>query len=162
MRFYLAPKNRVLPLVSVAAIVVLALIGLGSPSAQSRIIDSASPADRDWCAEATSLAFPKTPASGKLRGQAFTVETAAILGKKLMLRQGKDFFANHEIEIYFRTEDLEGKSFSVSPTDDMFHSFNIISSLCSPGQTAPSMDTINKGYGLRIQFGKRQGNLLPG
>lgn len=129
----------------------------------TEIIDSTNPADREWCAQAANLAFPNNPAAGKLRGQAFVVENAAILGRKLMFRQGKDFFANREIEIYLpKSNDFEGKSFSVSPTDDMFHSFTLVTSLWTPEQMAPNMTNFPKGYGLRLQFGKRRGNLLPG
>lgn len=119
-----------------------------------------------WCAPAASLPFPKSPASGKLDGQDFLVDSAGFdlnNNHQLVLRQGKHFFADREVNIWLKNnhEDYEGKTIVVVPSSDMFHSLTVIMSRCLTGK-APDSKMFTKGYGMRLQFGKKQGNILPG
>ena len=53
-----------------------------------------------WMADISRAEIPKKPASGKLHGEAFTLERAELQGGVLSLRQGQEFFADLEFKLF--------------------------------------------------------------
>ena len=113
-----------------------------------------------WTLELTNVTIPEAAASGAIHDKAFTVEHATISGGNLMLRMGRSGPIELGLNIYFfshQPEELIGKSAEVKPTDS----------------TAPRVvlrwteaqresKTFHNGYAMKIEFGAKTGNAIPG
>ena len=144
-----------------------------------------------WMADCSKAAIPNKPAAGMIHGAKFVVEkvelsggSSSVGGSKmdhgtyfLKLRQGKEFFADREFTIFIATklgDKLDGKSFT-GRSGFAFDQPGAIKvgnvtyppiqgvqmSWKPPKETLPKTDITSK-YTLRLQFGQKQGNKLPG
>ncbi len=119
---------------------------------------------QNWAFAAKDQDYPKTPASGKIRGVPFKVEGAELSSNGILtLRQGKDFFADREFKIFLfgnKNPSYENTSY-VSPSDMGAH---VHVSYKTAGKDLPKTDMyFSKDYGMKLQLGKVQANkTIPG
>ncbi len=117
-----------------------------------------------WTMNLSNVNTPVTPASGRIHGEAFLVETAKMENNILTLRQGKDFFPDRAVTIFMflkKGEALEDRTFNIS-TDHGFGAPHIHMKWRDEGKKAPETKIFMKEYALRLQFKERENGALPG
>ena len=118
-----------------------------------------------WIEDVTKAKAPDTPAKGKIKGTDFTVEKATLQGGGiLVLRQGKEFFADLELMIFTFEHDeekLPGKTFKfdAAPVGASPH---IHMKWRENGKNIPSSKVFMSKYSLTLEFGKPTKKGLPG
>lgn len=113
-----------------------------------------------WTLELTNVTIPEDMASGAIHGMAFTVEHATISGGNLTLRMGHSGPVELGLNIYFfskQPEELIGKSAQVTPADSRAPRVVLH---WTEGQREST--TFHNGYAMKIQFGAKLGNAIPG
>jgi tetratricopeptide (TPR) repeat protein len=117
-----------------------------------------------WTMDLSTVTTPVTAASGKIHGEAFTVETAKVENNILTLRQGKDFFPDRALTIFMflkKGEGLEGRTFNIS-ADHGFGAPHIHMKWRDGGKQAPETKIFMKEYAMRLQFKEKENGALPG
>ena len=112
----------------------------------------------------SSAETPATTASGKIHGKNFTVEKATIQNDILILRQGKDFFADLEVIIFLflkKGEELQGKVYNISK-DQKSWAPHIHMRWKEGGKNLPVPKIFTSGYAMRLEFGNKENGTLPG
>ena len=107
---------------------------------------------------------PVGSAVGKIHGVDFDVEQAAIANGILTLRQGSDFFPDYAVLVFLflkEGETAEGRTFNITK-EQGFGSPHIHMKWKQKGQNTPKTEIFMKDYTMRLQFGKREDNVLPG
>ncbi len=110
------------------------------------------------------LHIPEIIASGKIHGEDFTVENAKINAGILTLRQGEDFFADHEVMIFLflrEGEKPDGRTFHVSKENNVSVP-HIHMKWKEKNENIPETETFVKDYVMRLELGAREGGKLPG
>ncbi len=110
------------------------------------------------------LHIPESIASGKIHGEDFTVEKAKINAGILTLRQGEDFFADHEVMIFLflrEGEKPDGRTFHVSKENNVSVP-HIHMKWKEKNENIPETETFVKDYVMRLELGAREGGKLPG
>ncbi len=103
-------------------------------------------------------------AGGKIHGVDFQVEQAGIANGILTLRQGSDFFPDYAVLVFLflkEGETAEGRAFNITK-EQGFGSPHIHMKWKQKGQNPPKTEIFMKDYTMRLQFGKRNDNVLPG
>ncbi len=119
----------------------------------------------EWVKDATAVKTPKAPARGMIQGRQFTVEKATISDSGiLVLREGKEFFADLELMIFTFEHDeekLPGKTFrfDVAPLAKSPH---IHMKWREDGEGVPSSEVFMSKYSLTLEFGQPTKEGLPG
>jgi tetratricopeptide (TPR) repeat protein len=117
-----------------------------------------------WSMDLRNVGIPVTPATGKIHGEAFIVETAKVENNILTLRQGKDFFPDRAVTIFMflkKGEQLEGRTFNIS-NDHGFGAPHIHMKWRDGGKNIPETKIFMKEYAMRLQFKKKENGALPG
>jgi hypothetical protein len=116
------------------------------------IVDASCPA---------TVTIPQSNVIGKIHGQRFQLEKAAFNANSILeLRQGKEFFPDLGLVIFlFTSGPLDGKRFAYEAGGDNPH---IHVKWRKTGATIPETDIKTDNYQLQLQFGQRQGSMLPG
>ena len=112
-----------------------------------------------------SAEIPGTPASGTIRGQPFTVEAANVNRVTFELRQGKDFFPDASLKFFLflkAGEQVDGRKFIISPADTRGMKPHIHVARREGPNRAPKTEIATSNYALRLEFGERQGDKIPG
>ena len=133
-----------------------------NPKTSSRAIPHTSRAG--WTMDLSHVTIPGTAASGRIRGEAFRVETAKVENNILTLRQGKDFFPDRALTIFMflkKGEALEGRTFNIS-IDHGFGAPHIHMKWRDGGKKAPETKIFMKEYAMRLQFKEKENGALPG
>lgn len=106
-----------------------------------------------------------TPVAGTVHGRRFTPDKVTLENGVLTIRQGKDFFADLEVQIFL--QDLEkgavpeGKSITITSDDGI--SQGIFVKWREKGKEIPEVAHTWNGYTLRLSFGKEETKgVLPG
>jgi len=103
-------------------------------------------------------------ATGKVHGVDFKVEKAIIQNGNLVLRQGKEFFADQEINITTFMgpgKSLDGKRFTVKP-DSKSGNPHVSMKYKVEGSTFPKTESFFKGYTMNLEFGTVSDGVMPG
>jgi tetratricopeptide (TPR) repeat protein len=117
-----------------------------------------------WTMDLRHVAIPARAASGKIHGEAFSVESAKLENNILTLRQGKDFFPDRALTIFMflkKGEALEGRTFNIS-ADHGFGAPHIHMKWRNGGKKAPETKIFMKEYAMRLQFKEKENGALPG
>ena len=116
-----------------------------------------------WVADVATAQIPSTPAIGSIAGEPFTVERAVIENGILSLRHGGGVFAEHEFTLFLflNGRSAAGRNFQVKP-ESSFGSLHVHMKRLPKNQKLPETQIFITGYGLRLEFGERAGNELPG
>ena len=107
---------------------------------------------------------PAGAASGKIRGVNFKVEEAGIANGILTLRQGSDFFPDYAILIFLflkEGEKVDSRTFNITKGQG-FGSPHIHMKWKQKDQNTPKTEIFMKDYTMRLEFGKRENETLPG
>jgi tetratricopeptide (TPR) repeat protein len=111
-----------------------------------------------------NIKISASTASGKIHGKNFKVENAKVENGILTLRQGKDFFPDLAVTIFLflkKDENIEGKTFNISK-DHGFGAPHIHMKWKPENKNIPETKIFMKNYVMRLEFGKKEGNSLPG
>ncbi len=117
-----------------------------------------------WKADLTGVRAPDKPATGKVAGKAFTLQSATFSNGILTLRQGKDFFADRQFMIFLLPkpgEEFEDRLIEVAASGG-FGSPHIHMSYRAGPDTMPKTEMFMQGYAMRIYFGRPKNGKLPG
>jgi len=122
------------------------------------------PGRAKWREKLDGVTIPEENAYGMIHGQRFQLQDAILDNGILTLRQGKNFFADREIKIFtFKSsnESLYGAHFEAS-TDKKYGVPHVHLSWMEKGKNLPKIKIYSGGYAMVLQFGQRQGDVLPG
>ncbi len=142
-------------------------------SSTSSNVNPAEQAKKDasalWCAKALDMDYPRTPAAGKIHGQPFKVQGAEISSQNILtIREGNDFFADRQFVIFLFDVDGQpdkkqilvknGEPVSGKSKAHIHMGYKVA------GKDLPKTEMFfpSDGYGLKLSFGQRKGDLLPG
>jgi hypothetical protein len=117
-----------------------------------------------WRSDLTKVRAPDKPATGKIAGQPFRIEGAQLRQNTLTLRQGKDFFADRQVTIFFFPKEgdkLQDRVIDI-PTSARLGSPHIHMSWMTPGKSIPTTEIFMQGYVMRVYFGKPKAGKLTG
>ncbi len=130
-----------------------------------------SPADTKkeatWLEELTDVAIPKTKATGKIHGNAFTIQRAEIQQGTLTMRQGSGFFADLEWKLFLFAPEisrLEGHFLNIDTedTEAVKNMPHVYMSWKEGGKDLPKTKTWTGGYVIQLRFGHVTNGKLPG
>ncbi len=133
------------------------------PPAQIEPIETAATTG-GWTTDLAAMEFPETPAAGKIHEDTFTCEKARFEKGILTLRQGQEFFADHELMIFLFTKEgevLEGKVFRISQSSTGQRP-HVYKKWKQPGKNLPDQTSYTSGYVMRLEFGTIEDGKLPG
>ncbi len=108
--------------------------------------------------------IPDANLHGTIRGRKFQCEKAVLENNILHLRQGKDFFADLEIVVFFflkENETLENRIFDVS-SDKKSGNPHVHIKWKEESEGMPKTEIFMKGYSMRIEFGANNEGRVPG
>ena len=116
-----------------------------------------------WRENVQEVKIPPVPAFGMIHDEPFHLQDAKLDHGILTLREGKKFFADREIKVFFLSQDVsfEGKSFAVS-SDKKFGVPHVHMGWMDPARGVPQIKIFTGGYSMKLRFGQREGNVLPG
>ena len=144
-------------------VVPMLATGAPRPTADKPTADSSV----GWTLDLDKMKVPDKPAAGKWMGGDFAVEKVQLNpGGVLILRQGKEFFADADAKIFLflkQGESLEGKSYVIGATSKPGESRpHVHFARKGPGDKLPKGSSTVNGYAMRLEFGKAKDGKLPG
>jgi hypothetical protein len=100
--------------------------------------------------------IPDKPVTGRLKGKAFTPERIEIEGNRLILRTGKDFFADQEIQIFLDNQGKlsEGIKLTVKPSQKWADGIPSLHVSTRGKNNTPDTKFINDKYSMTLELGK--------
>ncbi len=183
-----ASKNWAKPLITIAVLAIIAAIGwfgFAAPmlkekaakeqaekDAIARVEADRKKAEADaeaerraravWTLDLAVAKLVNKPASGKLHGVNFTMESASLQKGVLSLRQETGSVRQFAMSIPLKPgESLPGKSFEVTTTESN-HIPQIVMSWKDDAAKPPSIQRHKSGYALKLEFGQPADSKLPG
>jgi hypothetical protein len=126
-------------------------------------VKPARPADPRVTTDPMSVTIPDAPVSGTVWGKDFKVDAATIGPAGFELRQGKGFFADLSIRVVLFNrpgELLDGRKFAVSSQARPGAGMTVW--ISRKQNNTPETQAIMSNLALRLEFGERKGNKLPG
>ncbi|MDB6112132.1 MAG: hypothetical protein JWR69_3882 [Pedosphaera sp.] len=133
-----------------------------APSAISSV--EAKPTNTLWTLDLSSVQIPHQPATGKIHGADFTVDSVTCEDGRVTLVQGAAAPADRGVLIFLimkSGETLEGRAFHVSSTNTS-RSPQIQMFWKDAGQTTPKLEKYTNGYAMKLEFGTAINGKLPG
>lgn len=140
-------------------------------SAQSR---AAAPAETEttdtepdgsgWTMKLAGVAIPSSAVTGRIHGQPFKLEKVTLENGGLNFVEGKDFFADREVDVVLfenNTAKLSGRTFVV-PKEEFGTTPHIWMKWKEEGENAPKQRAFMDRYVMRLEFGKLAAGKLPG
>src|ERR1043166_256174 len=137
----------------------------GSPTQPAPTPVAPRPVDPKVTTNPLTAQIPDTFISGTVRGRDFKPDSVTITSSGLVLKQGKEFFPDLSVTLFLRAgagEILDGRKFAIGPqaTPGVAYSIHVARKESKGG--VPSTEIVNGNYALRLEFGTRQGNKIPG
>jgi hypothetical protein len=108
--------------------------------------------------------IPSGPVTGRIQGQPFKMEKATLENGWLKFLEGKDFFADREMDVVLFENDpakLSGRTFTV-PKEESGGNPHIWMKWKEKGGNVPKQRNFMERYALRLEFGKLSNGKLPG
>jgi uncharacterized membrane protein YjgN (DUF898 family) len=143
-------------------------MAFGQPLALSKLNEleggSSATGGPGWKMDLKGVSIPAGPASGMIHGDPVTIDKAILEHGILTLRDGKDSFPDHAFMIFLflkKEESFENGIFEYS-TESGFGSPHIHMKWKEAGKDLPETKVWMRGYPMVLQFGKRNGNEVPG
>jgi hypothetical protein len=119
-----------------------------------------------WCSGAISQDFPKKAAAGVLHGQPFTVQGAELSSNNILtLRQGTGFFEDRGVKVFIFGPQtaLDGEQIFIKPGESPKRGAHVHMSWKGTKEIPETKIFVdNDGLGMKLAFGRRKGNTLPG
>jgi DNA-directed RNA polymerase subunit RPC12/RpoP len=109
--------------------------------------------------------IPDAPIAGKVRGRDFKPDAVAITGSGLTLKQGKEFFPDASVTLFLRFgagEILDGRKLAIGPQAQPGVAYSIHVARKETKSGVPNTEIVTGNYAMRLEFGTRQGNKIPG
>ncbi len=134
-----------------------------TPPAQGETTDT-EPDGSGWTMKLTDVKTPSGPAAGRIHGRSFKTEKVTLENGFLTFAQGKDFFADLEMDVVVFENDpakLSGRTFTV-PKAEFGINPHIWIKWKQPGRDLPEQRNFMERYALRLEFGGLSGGQLPG
>ncbi len=158
---------RFLPLLA-----LIALVGCGQSSTAppNPLPVGSAPSVPDPVAKAghemdpTKHAIPKAPVAGMLGGKPFTPDRVVFENKGLVFRQGKDFFADLQISMFFADyKPAEVMKLTIEPSQK-WHKSPVPSLHLSTraGDDLPKVEFVTDGYALTLELAPRVNGKIAG
>jgi hypothetical protein len=122
-----------------------------------------TPDGRGWTLDLARAEIPSSPVTGRIQGQPFKMEKVTLEGGWLKFVEGKDFFADREMDVVIFENDtakLSGRTFTMPKKE--FGVNPHIYMKWKEGGKAPRQSSFVGGYALRLEFGTLSGGKLPG
>ena len=135
--------------------------GMGPAEAETT---ETQPDGSGWTMQLAGAEIPAAPVSGRIHGQPFKLEKASLENGWLKLAEGKDFFADREMDIVVFENDvtkLSGRTFTV-PKQEFGSNPHIWMKWKEPGGNLPKQKAFTDRYAMRLEFGELAGDTLPG
>jgi hypothetical protein len=132
--------------------------------APSVLLEKAAPLPTSlWVQDLTQAPIPSAPARGAIDGEPFNIERVTLENDVLTLRQGTGVFADHEFSLvlFMNGRSPAGRNFQVRP-DTSLGALHVHMKRLAKGQKLPQIQSFMNGYSLRLEFGERVGNEIPG
>ena len=128
--------------------------------------DAAAEAERRaravWTLDLATAKVVEKPASGKIHGVNFSVESKLIQKGQLVLRQDNGSMRLFAFTIPMKPgEGLMGKSVVIT-SDETNHLPQVVMSWKDDGSKTPGIVTFKKGYAMKLEFGQPADGKLPG
>ncbi len=117
-----------------------------------------------WAMNLAGVEFPSGAVTGRIQGQPFKMEKVTLQGGWLKFSEGKDFFADREMDVVLFENDvirLSGRTFTV-PKKEFGTNPHIWMKWKPEGENAPKQRCFTDRYALRLEFGQLSGGKLPG
>lgn len=109
--------------------------------------------------------IPDSPVAGLLRGVAFKPDAAVINGHGFQLKQGNDFIPDASLNFFLflkPQEKLEGRTIVVTNSTRFYMKPHIHVGRKEEARGVPRTEIVSDNYVMRLEFGERQGEKLPG
>ncbi len=126
--------------------------------------DAETTGETMWKPDLADAEIPAENLHGIIRGRKFQCEKAVLENNILHLRQGKEFFADLEIIIFFflkENETIENRIFDIA-SDKKFGNPHVHMKWKDENEDMPKTEIFMKGYSMRIEFGANNEGRLPG
>ncbi len=123
-----------------------------------------APDGTGWTLELKGVTFPDEAVSGRIHGQPFAMESVSLEGGFLKFRQGRDFFAELEVDVVIFESNLaklSGRNLVV-PTEEPGGKPHIWMKWMEASGQSPQSKSFVNDYALRLEFGQVAGGKLPG
>ena len=118
----------------------------------------------EWKSDLTNVSVPDINAQGMIHGQTFQCEKAILEGNILKLRQGNDFFADLELDIFLfpkKDETIENNTFKVT-REEGIGSPHVHMEWKPKDADIPKTEIFMKDYAMYLAFGAKTDGKLPG
>jgi hypothetical protein len=101
---------------------------------------------------------PATAASGHLKGMSFTPDRIELEGKRLLFRQGKEFFADASVEIMLdaKVKPSDGVKFVVKPSQRWTENIPRLIVSTKKDKEFADMKFVNEGYAMTLELAKQE------
>lgn len=116
-----------------------------------------------WRQSLKDVDIPDVPARGMIHGDVFLPGSPKIANGILTFRDGKDFLPDHSVTIFLflKDEAPDGKSYNITSSGG-FGSPHIHMKWKPKNSKTTKSRVFMKGYSMRLEFGKTQGDKLAG
>lgn len=118
-----------------------------------------------WRESLEGVAIPEYPASGRIHGQPFRYEAGQIENGILTLRQGQEFFADRQLQVFLFTKKGEipaGRRFVVTKGAAVGMTPHVHLASKAEGQDTPQHASFMRDYVMTLEFGPITDKNLPG
>ena len=139
------------------------------PSVRQRATPQANlppkPSDPKITTDPLTATIPDTPVSGTVKGGDFKIDEAVISNTGFQLKQGKEFFPDASLNFFLflkAGEKLEGRKIIIAPTDKPGLKPHIHVARKEQKGGVPRTTIATDNYALRVEFGERNGDKIPG
>jgi hypothetical protein len=126
----------------------------------SRDLSAPGPALPYRMAPGTSTIPVKNTVAGQIVGQPFRCNRARLMGSMLELGQGTEFIPDTSVTVFTMLMDDPSGRTIVAPAQSRGFTPHVNLRWQENGRTR--IDTAMEGFTMRLEFGKRSGNLIPG
>jgi len=109
--------------------------------------------------------IPDAPVSGTVKGVEFKIDEAVISRTGFQLKQGKEFFPDASLNFFLflkAGEKLEGRTIVIAPNNKPGVRPHIHVARKENQGGVPRTEIATDNYALRVEFGERNGNKIPG
>lgn len=133
------------------------------PSASSSTL--ASSKDPKVTTDPRGAQIPDSPVAGTVKGAEFKIDSAETTFSGLQIKQGKEFFPDASLNFFLFLkpgEKLEGRKIVIGPDDKTFPKPHIHVARKEQKNGVPRTQIVTENYALRLEFGERQGDKIPG
>lgn len=135
----------------------------GSAPAESETTDTESDGS-GWTMKLAGVEIPSGAVTGRVHGQSFKLEKVTLNHGWLNFAQGKEFFADREVDIVLFESDtskLSGRTFTM-PKEGFGITPQIWLKWKEPGRSVPKQRNFSQHYAMQLEFGQLSGGKLPG